>query len=653
MSLLERYGIPVEHLSYEYISECTNGKKLERLVTILRSGEEGYYPDLTKHAEERLAVVKPTSTVLRKTEPILRRSMLEPSECKKIDTDINDWTSEMQSREKDLKEGKATLDLESLPRPDVRQFIEEPVKKNITNTRSADKIKRIASCDYSAWDKYDVDTELNKIDIRDEQRLVEAKRLQLKQKGVIEKKKLDKQTIINKSSLTGTEINVMAEQEREKGNEAFRSRDYEEALEHYNTSIKIDSNITAYNNRAITYIKLQQYKKALNDCNIVLSIEYTNIKALLRRAMALEHLENPSKALADYEAVLRLEPTNPSAIAGVKKLRKPCRSKKVRMAIVEHEGRDEGECNEVEKDQSFCQQFASKLAIENNICFCDRAPGPSQNLRPRPHFKTDYCLENDNSKSVAIKNDTSKKAESSEILTSCCNFPQERNSSFAKPKSIFSYAMPSKRGNSVIIEELPNEPCNNNSIIVESKSVETTVGKNDTNKNTANKKKMCENVENINKNHKENCNLINGMSSSRKMPIAEEFENCISKNFNNIESTYEFTRVWRSLKNDFDLEMHARLLRSVDVDKLGAVLGNELDGNMFSTILRCLERHFCTPNDTELLNNFLNSVTRVNRFSIVNMFMDTEDKTIITNILNFLEEHGTSGVSSLRRIYRV
>lgn len=35
-SLLERYDIPVEHLSYEYISECANTKKLERIVTILR-----------------------------------------------------------------------------------------------------------------------------------------------------------------------------------------------------------------------------------------------------------------------------------------------------------------------------------------------------------------------------------------------------------------------------------------------------------------------------------------------------------------------------------------------------------------------------------------------------------------------------------------
>lgn len=120
------------------------------------------------------------------------------------------------------------------------------------------------------------------------------------------------------AALTGTELDVMAEEEKGKGNEAFRAGDYEEALEHYNTSINMNSNIIAYNNRAMTCkkiyfihfvkkeisvkydyifsdIKLQRYNDALNDCNIVLSIEHTNIKALLRRAMSLEHLKKLSQ----------------------------------------------------------------------------------------------------------------------------------------------------------------------------------------------------------------------------------------------------------------------------------------------------------------------------------------------------------------------
>ncbi|OAD61633.1 Sperm-associated antigen 1 [Eufriesea mexicana] len=560
-SLLERYDIPVEHLSYEYISECTNAKKLERIVTILRSGEEGYYPDLKKHAEQRLAVIKPTSIILRKSEPILKRDMLEPNECKQIDKDINDWMSEMQIREKDLEEGKSII-IDSLPQPDIRQFKEESAKKNpVTNSKGTEN-KRTAFCDYSAWDKYDVDTELNKIDIRVEQEKAEAKRFQQKQKEIVDKRKLQKQTIINKSALTGTEVDVMAEQEREKGNEAFRVGDYKEALKHYNTSIKMNSNIITYNNRAMTYIKLQRYENALTDCNMVLSVEYTNIKALLRRAVSLEHLGKSSQALADYEAALTLEPTNAVAIAGVKKLRKPCESRKVRMTIKEEQKEDinkKSKFNEMEEKRNYFSQFESRLNLSSCICYCDKAPGPSQNLRPRPHIKAEYCFEDDNKKMA--KNVISKKPESDKKViktnteltgssVSSSNKPnnstniyklcqEKNNSSSMKPKSIFSFTRPSKRTNSVIIEELPSE----------------------------------------------------------------------------------------------------------------SILANELDGNMFSIILHCLEQYFCTSNDVELLNNFLKSFSQMKRFSIVNMFMSAEDKQVVKNILNFLEEQGTSDVSSLRQIY--
>jgi hypothetical protein len=35
-SLLEKYNIPIDQLSYEFISRCTDGKTLERIVLILR-----------------------------------------------------------------------------------------------------------------------------------------------------------------------------------------------------------------------------------------------------------------------------------------------------------------------------------------------------------------------------------------------------------------------------------------------------------------------------------------------------------------------------------------------------------------------------------------------------------------------------------------
>lgn len=64
------------------------------------------------------------------------------------------------------------------------------------------KRKTIAPCNYAAWDKYDVDTELNKIDLQDEQQKVEAKRLLQEQKKIIQEKKLQKNAIINKGMFT-------------------------------------------------------------------------------------------------------------------------------------------------------------------------------------------------------------------------------------------------------------------------------------------------------------------------------------------------------------------------------------------------------------------------------------------------------------------
>lgn len=64
-TLLEKYSIPVEHLDFNYIKTCKNVGKLEKMVEILRSGEEGHYPDLTKFAECKLHELDPDNRMLR------------------------------------------------------------------------------------------------------------------------------------------------------------------------------------------------------------------------------------------------------------------------------------------------------------------------------------------------------------------------------------------------------------------------------------------------------------------------------------------------------------------------------------------------------------------------------------------------------------
>ena len=47
---------------------------------------------------------------------------------------------------------------------------------------------------------------------------------------------------------------------------------------YYNRSLTIHKNPSVYNNRAITYIKLEKYEEALKDSNIVIEQEPENIK---------------------------------------------------------------------------------------------------------------------------------------------------------------------------------------------------------------------------------------------------------------------------------------------------------------------------------------------------------------------------------------
>lgn len=64
-SLLAKYSIPVEHLDFDYIKTCEKVRELEKILEILKSGEEGYYPDLTKFAEEKLQELDPDNCMLR------------------------------------------------------------------------------------------------------------------------------------------------------------------------------------------------------------------------------------------------------------------------------------------------------------------------------------------------------------------------------------------------------------------------------------------------------------------------------------------------------------------------------------------------------------------------------------------------------------
>lgn len=202
--------------------------------------------------------------------------------------------------------------------------------------------------------------------------------------------------------------------------------------------------------------------------------------------------------------------------------------------------------NEIEEIKSYIPQFGSKLNLSSSICYCDKAPGPSQNLKPRPHIKAEYCLENDDIKTTVKSSKISEIVQnvSTEDLISPPNncssnvskVTQEKSNptSAMKQKSIFSFTRPA-RTNSVVIEELPSE-FNNNNANVKTKSNETVANKSKfsaevANKNMSNKQVRSSDTKNLNKNNEQSNNLNNKCykMSPRKVEVADKYKNKTSR----------------------------------------------------------------------------------------------------------------------------
>ncbi|GFO38018.1 sperm-associated antigen 1 [Plakobranchus ocellatus] len=97
--MTKKYNLPLSHLDYKYIETCKNPKEIEKIVNVLRSGDEGKFPDLERFAEKRLQELNPKSRTLRKDGPILRPGDLSGGDWKSIEEDLKNWTNTMHDQD--------------------------------------------------------------------------------------------------------------------------------------------------------------------------------------------------------------------------------------------------------------------------------------------------------------------------------------------------------------------------------------------------------------------------------------------------------------------------------------------------------------------------------------------------------------------------
>ncbi|XP_015257082.1 PREDICTED: sperm-associated antigen 1 [Cyprinodon variegatus] len=297
--------VPVEHLDYDFIAKCKDVKYLEKLLRILRSGEEGIYPHLIKFCESHLEKLSPKSRALRQGVPVATEASFSKDEWNQIIDDLRTWEEETKNAETLLKQESVFDDLDRAKIPPVRSSrCFAPVKEKSFPKQRTNPSKRVLPRDYQEWDKFNVEEECNKID-GDMQKNDPPAILNTGHPNI--------QREVDSSCLSRQEKLLLANREKDKGNEAFRAKDYEEAVAYYYRSLSIIPTLSAYNNRAQAEINLEHWNDAMIDCQQVLELEPGNKKALLRRATVYNHIGNFEMASKDLRKVLQEEPNNAAA----------------------------------------------------------------------------------------------------------------------------------------------------------------------------------------------------------------------------------------------------------------------------------------------------------------------------------------------------
>uniref|UniRef100_A0A8C5GFV5 RNA-polymerase II-associated protein 3-like C-terminal domain-containing protein n=1 Tax=Gouania willdenowi TaxID=441366 RepID=A0A8C5GFV5_GOUWI len=270
-----------------------------------RSGDEGIYPHLIQFCETHLEKLDPRSEAIKKDIPVATEATLNDQEWSQIIHDLKTLQEETKNTDS-LQKQQSLFDeqlYDHLPPVRGSNLVIPLTKKSVSKEK-----RTLSKCpvprDYREWDKFDVDEECEKVDD-----CLNEKDPPATSNTGFQKIKDEVET----SALSHTEKLFLANREKYKGNEAYKVKDFEEAVAYYSRSLSIMPTVAAYNNKAQAEINLKQWHNAMKNCQTVLELEPGNVKALFRRAIVHKHMGDLSRAAEDLKMVIRKEEQNHAA----------------------------------------------------------------------------------------------------------------------------------------------------------------------------------------------------------------------------------------------------------------------------------------------------------------------------------------------------
>ena len=489
----KRINVEVEMLDYDYVHKCNDTSALKAILRKLITTNEGRaYPHLQKTVEDKILDLLPIHEKKIITDKLERKWIIgktaidtpyeviqnEVQQLSKWSNEImNDLAIAVSNKHVHDKEGSNFLQGDAFPIREKRVPVDDSTKttcgtnadrnntaqkssntviqildenkkaenssSTITATKSQLKKEKLSTREYyNAWDKFDIKAAENEIDgngIDGKKSILSngsGKSCSDSETENCRKEEKSPQDLL--LDLTPLENRHQATRENDKGNEYFKSQEYEKAVECYTKSIHYDktndpsaSNPSYYANRAMALIKLQNYHEALVDCNKALNINPYYTKVLARRGMIYYQWRMYEDAKHDFYLCLNREPNNKEYQRLFRLLDRKCgKEEKPEKGDKDHEKEKQNENKNHQQNDSISFDVAS---TKKNVVSDDKlSKNMGNDIVIEETTEDDELIEEIYTPGFLRKQQESNRQDTKNININMANSKSERNDAIGK-----------------------------------------------------------------------------------------------------------------------------------------------------------------------------------------------------------------------------
>ena len=413
---------------------------------------------------------------------------------------------------------------------------------------------------------------------------------------------------------------------------------------------------TLYSNRASSKQKIGDFKDAISDCNLSLELKDANVKVLFKKAHLLELSEKYNDSLVEYQKIMRFDSTYKQAQDGYNRVKN--------LLISRGELKTERPKVNVQPPAPIVETF-DQLKEKGNQYFKEG------NYTEALKYYT-KCVDLEKQNLIAYLNRAIcfVKLKDGVNALNDCNFVLKQDSK--NVKALYRRALASKllgNLNDSIrdLKELIQIEPKNTIAIKDLTDIEKELKEERTKTTTPKIEQIQNNKSDLNKEDeikkKPQSKLIIEEPKAepviKKKPIKFESE---------ITNNYEFLQAWNSVKPD-DISTFCQLIEKIDAKKLAKYVGSKLDDSMLSTFVKIFHCYIFEDENDEYeqteevedgynlidrkqklnkleMYEYLLQLTKVQRFDIIKMFLNNENKDLLNKCFNYFDEQVKNNASN-------